>query len=236
MDNGWEASAQAWISLMGEEGDFSRKQVLDKPMLERVRLRQDQRVLDVGCGEGRFCRMVAPYAQKVTGVDPTDSLLQRAASLSDQAFVKAKAEALPFENASFDLVLSYLSLIDIADAKAAIEEMARVLAPGGRILVANLNSWNTASQSEERGWSRSEGGGTQMTVDHYLQEYSHWGEWKGMRIRNWHRPMAFYMQEFLQAGLSLSHFDEPWATGEGRAESYNRAPYLYLMEWQKARD
>ncbi|MGC2767645.1 MAG: class I SAM-dependent methyltransferase, partial [Candidatus Acidiferrum sp.] len=44
----------------------------------------------------------------------------------------------------FDLVISYLSLIDIRDMQAAISEMARVLNPDGAVLIANLNSFNTA--------------------------------------------------------------------------------------------
>ena len=51
---------------------------------------------------------------------------------------------LPYADASFDLVVSYLSLIDIPDLPAAIAEMSRVLAPRGTLLIANLTSFNTA--------------------------------------------------------------------------------------------
>ncbi|QAX29325.1 class I SAM-dependent methyltransferase [Leisingera sp. NJS204] len=233
MDNGWQASADAWITLMGVSGDFSRQHVLDHPMLNRVRLRPSPRILDVGCGEGRFCRMLAPFAGNVTGLDPTDALLRHAEALSDQRFVKGTAEALPFADASFDIVVSYLTLIDIPDTKRAIAEMTRVLAPGGHLLIANLNSWITASQSKGGGWTRDQDGAANMCIDRYFEEHHHWGEWNGMRIKNWHRPQAFYMQALLNAGLQLTHFDEPMATGGERADSYNRAPYLYLMEWQK---
>ena len=58
MSNGWEASADAWVASQGDEGDFGRRWVMDAPMLERVRRRLWRRALDVGCGEGRFCRML----------------------------------------------------------------------------------------------------------------------------------------------------------------------------------
>ena len=70
--NGWDDSAEAWIADMGEEGDFSRRHVLDAPMLARIRGRGFRNALDVGCGEGRFCRMLAAEGIAATGIDRTD--------------------------------------------------------------------------------------------------------------------------------------------------------------------
>ncbi|MEO1104920.1 MAG: SAM-dependent methyltransferase, partial [Pseudomonadota bacterium] len=55
-DNGWEASADAWVATLGTDGDFGRVHVLDRPMLARVDRAPHHKALDVGCGEGRFCR------------------------------------------------------------------------------------------------------------------------------------------------------------------------------------
>jgi ubiquinone/menaquinone biosynthesis C-methylase UbiE len=54
------------------------------------------------------------------------------------------AEALDLPDESFDLVVSYLSLVYIADATAALREMVRVLRPGGTLLIANLTSFSSA--------------------------------------------------------------------------------------------
>ena len=74
----WDASAEAWIDSMKTTGDFSRIAVLDGPLLAAVCESAAQRVLDVGCGEGRFCRMMAEFVPQVTGLDPTARLLQEA--------------------------------------------------------------------------------------------------------------------------------------------------------------
>jgi len=231
MINGWDRSAEAWLTLMQNGGDFSRVNVLDVPMLERVRAAEATDVLDVGCGEGRFCRQIAPFVTQVTGLDPTDALLD-VARKGPGTYVQAKAEEMPFADAQFDLVISYLSLIDIEDAQRAMSEMCRVLRPDGRLLIGNLNSWITASQTKADGWTRDTDGAAHMVVDRYLEEHSHWGEWQGMRIQNWHRPLAFYMQTLLKLGLQLTVFDEPKARPDAQ-RSYNAAPYLYLMEWAK---
>ena len=75
MQSDWDASAEAWIDSLKNGGDFSRIAVLDGPMLAVVRESAAQRMLDVGCGEGRFCRMMAEFAPQVTGLDPTACLL-----------------------------------------------------------------------------------------------------------------------------------------------------------------
>ena len=59
MHNCWQASADAWIAVMGEFGDFGRRYVLDPVMLPRALSWSLKKSLDVGCGEGRFCRMLS---------------------------------------------------------------------------------------------------------------------------------------------------------------------------------
>src|SRR6478752_6983170 len=77
-DNGWGRSAQAWIDSMGERGDWGREHVLDPVMLGRVAAGRFDRALDVGCGEGRFCRMLKAAGVSVTGIDPTPQLIETA--------------------------------------------------------------------------------------------------------------------------------------------------------------
>lgn len=230
MDNGWEASARAWIADQGTAGDFGRACVLDAPMLERVRLAAPGTALDVGCGEGRFCRILAARGIRTTGIEPT-ATLRRAARDRDPAgiYLDGRAEALPFGDASFDLVVSYLTLIDIDDIDRAIPEMARVLAPGGRLLIANLNSFNTCGAWEAIDGTR------RFVIDDYLEERATWVEWRGIRIRNWHRPLSRYMQPLLATGLRLTHLEEPRPTrgDPAKAERYARVPYFHIMEWRR---
>ncbi len=238
MTNGWEASAAAWIASVGEDGDFGRRYVLDPVMVRLALASRPKTMLDVGCGEGRFCRMLAKHGVAATGIDPTRALIAEARRRDPAGtYIEADAAKLPFDDGAFDLVVSYLSLIDIPDAAAAISEMARVLKPGGRLLIANSTAMNTAGDSEGLGWARdADGAKTHFRIDNYLQERAQWIEWKGIRILNHHRPLSTYMRLLLEQGLRLTFFDEPRPSADApaRANDYVRAPWFMVMEWAKA--
>jgi SAM-dependent methyltransferase len=242
MTGGWDESAGAWIAAMGESGDFAREFVLDGAMLARVdalvRGRAPQegplRALDVGCGEGRFCRMLRARGVEAVGIDPTRALVARARELDPSGTYRiGRAEALDVADDTIDLVVSYLSLVDVPDLTKAIAEMARVVRPGGRVLIANLSSFNTAGI--DGGWSVDPDGIERFTIDRYLEERATIVAWRGIRIENWHRPLSRYMSSFLAEGLVLRHFDEPSPTGgdpERRAR-YERVPWFVVMEWER---
>jgi ubiquinone/menaquinone biosynthesis C-methylase UbiE len=97
---------------MGERGDWGREHVLDPIMLKRALARRFERALDVGCGEGRFCRMLRANGIPVVGIDPTEELLAAARRRDARGeYQIARAESLPFPDASFDLVVSYVTLL-----------------------------------------------------------------------------------------------------------------------------
>ncbi len=210
--------------------------VLDRPMLERIHGRRFATALDVGCGEGRFCRMLQAAGISTVGIDPTEELLRQARRRDPKGDYRiGRAEALGFPDRSFDLVVSYLSLIDIGDIDRAVAEMARVLRPRGTLLIANLTSFATAGA--DGGWQPDSDGRLHFCIDHYLDERAEWVSWRGIRVKNWHRPLCRYMTLLLGAGLTLTHFDEP-APNSGdpdTADRYRRVPWFLLMEWEKPR-
>jgi len=219
---------------MGERGDFGREFVLDAPMRAGARALKPVNALDVGCGEGRFCRMLREDGVAATGVDPTVALIDEARRRDPGGDYRlGRAEALDFPDASFDLAVSYLSLIDIDDAQTAITEMARILRPGGALLVAHINAFTTAA--EPRGWRRDLSGALRYTFDDYLDSRATEIAWKGIHIRNWHRPLSFYFKAFHSAGLDLRLFDEPEPHGGGaeKIARYRRAPHFCVMRWEK---
>jgi SAM-dependent methyltransferase len=235
MSNGWNESAAAWIDAIGERGDWAREFVLDPALTARLADQRFLRALDVGCGEGRLCRFLKSRSIPAIGLDPTEPLIDHARRRDpDGNYRLGRAEDMPFESGSFDLVISCLSLIDIADFRAAICEMSRVLAPGGTLLVANLSPFFTPAAAT--GWIRdATGKRVHYPVDRYLEEFPAWVQLGGARVENWHRPLSAYMSAFLGNGLILTHYDEPAPTGGDpeRQASYRRVPWFVVMDWRK---
>jgi SAM-dependent methyltransferase len=112
-------------------------------MVDRAAPSPGERVVDVGCGTGNAALLAAARGASVTGVDPAARLLQvareRAATQKVEAnFVSGDAAAIPLADGEADLVMSVFGVIFSPDPAAAAAEMARVTAPGGRIL---LSAW-----------------------------------------------------------------------------------------------
>jgi SAM-dependent methyltransferase len=112
-------------------------------LLPQPRISSGDRVVDVVCGTGNAALLAAHQGAVTTGVDPAARLLDvaraRAAKSGVSAtFVQGNAASIPVATASADVVLSVFAVIFAPDPLAAAAEMARVTAPGGRIL---LTAW-----------------------------------------------------------------------------------------------
>jgi SAM-dependent methyltransferase len=103
--------------------------------------------LDAGCGDGRFLAALpalGPIPPRVVGVDIADSILATARRAVDAAgldaeLVRGNLESLPLESAEFDLVVSIQVLEHLLEPAAGVRELARVLKPGGTLLLSTDN-------------------------------------------------------------------------------------------------
>ncbi len=144
----WRASTLGRIT-----DELQQRLLLD--LIGEVRAAQ---VLDIGCGDGALAIELAGRGASVSGIDKDGGALEAARVRADRAGVTLRlreggAAALPFEDATFDRVIAVTVLCFVPDPDRAIGEMARVLKPGGRLVVGELGRWSLwATQRRIAGW------------------------------------------------------------------------------------
>jgi ubiquinone/menaquinone biosynthesis C-methylase UbiE len=111
-------------------------------------------LLDVACGPGVVTAAVAPQAASVVAFDATEPMLDKArarcakAGLRNVTFRQGDAEHLPFADAQFDGVVTRLAIHHFANPGRALDEMARVLRPGGAAVIVDVVSSENAAESK----------------------------------------------------------------------------------------
>ena len=127
-------------------------------MLELIGDVRGKRVLEVGCGDGALAVELAKMGAEVTGVDALERMIEAARERANRSGVPLSlhlgpAEALPFEGERFDMVVAQTILCFVADGSPAFGEIARVLKPGGRLVIGELGRWSTgAAERRVRAW------------------------------------------------------------------------------------
>jgi SAM-dependent methyltransferase len=203
----WERHAGWWQQefTAGADAEYE-EQIL--PLIEH-HARGARRVLDIGCGEGQVSRRIASHGAHVVGVDPTASQIRVARGRGGSAqFVRARAEHLPCGDASFDTVVLCLALEHVDPFEAAIDEVARVLVPGGRFLLLLVHP---LLQSPGSGWVEVIG-----SDDHFWRVGSYLGDdvstdevGPGIELSFAHRPLSRYVHEMGRCGLLIDDMVEP---------------------------
>jgi SAM-dependent methyltransferase len=145
--------------------------------------------VDVACGTGRITAMLCEQGHRVTGVDPSEVMLDRARSKGLPAtFIVGSFDRLPVDDNSADLVTCGLALTHVTHLRPAIGEIARVLRPGGRVVLTDVHPIAVATGAQAL--FRRADGSRGVMVNH-----QHW--------------VSDYVAAFVEAGLTIERCDEP---------------------------
>jgi malonyl-CoA O-methyltransferase len=168
-----------------------------------------RRVLDVGCGAGRYLDLLAGRgAARVVGLDPEPAMLARAAG--GALVLRGGLPRLPIASGAFDAVVCALVVGHLRDLPGALAELVRVLRPGGSLVYSDVHPAGGAL-----GWRRTfrAGDGREYAVRHFVHERStHEAAWAA-------------------AGLAVDAVSEPCADAPG---PHGRVPALLVVRGRRA--
>lgn len=143
------------LKTIWEAGDFSEVakhiETVAEQFVERLDITPGMKVLDVACGSGNLAIIAAQIGAEVTGIDIADNLIEAAKVRAEKLglsikFEQGDAEAMPYEDSSFDLVMTMFGAMFAPRPDVTAAELVRVCKPGGTIAMANWTPAGHAGQ------------------------------------------------------------------------------------------
>jgi ubiquinone/menaquinone biosynthesis C-methylase UbiE len=237
----WTAAADWYDELVGEEGSEFHREVIFPGVLRLLQVKPNEAILDVACGQGAFCRMLAQQGARATGIDASPELIKLArernsASGGGQAvfpeYRVADARNLSsLPGSGFAGAVCILAIQNIDKLPPVFQGIQRVLSPGGRVVLVMMHPCFRNPKYTSWGWDEQTGA-QYRRVDRYLLPrkepiVTHPGQKGGQYTWTFHRPMQMYVKAMRGAGLLVDRLEE-WpshkvSTSGPRAAAENQA-------------
>lgn len=209
----WDRYADTYSESHAEQGDLHKEVFLNPTLLSLIGKESDKKILDAGCGEGYFSRILAKSGAHVTAVDYSKKMIEIARKRTSPNlsidYRHGNCEDLNFlENESFDLIVSNMVIQDLANYEKVFKEMYRLLLNNGSFIFSILHPCFITPVS---GWEKKDDGEKlHWNVDQYFYEGAYEQRMGGQeKILLFHRTLTSYVNAFLKAGFTLEGLVEP---------------------------
>jgi len=209
----WEERADEWIVWArrpGHDGFWDGTW----PELSVVTPTRSSVVVEIGCGEGRVGRQLMGLGHRVVGIERSATLaLATRRHPTSLAVLQADAARLPIQDGCADVAVACMSLHDVDDLGATVEEAWRVLRPEGCLCVALVHPFATAQDPATMHTERPIVTAPYLTEGRFEDHVERDG--LAMTFVSMHRPLSSYLSAFFSAGFVLEALREfgakaPW--------------------------
>ncbi len=225
----WGKVAQWYDDLVGDEGSEYHREVVFPGVLRMLRARAGEKVLDVACGQGAFCRLLAEKGVEVTGIDAAAPLVKIARERGPDSIAYRVADARKLDflpEGHFDAAVCILAIQNIDQLSPVFAGIARAIKSSGRFVMALMHPCFRGPKFTSWGWDDAAGVQFRRT-DRYLLPrkepiYTHPGHKTGEYTWEFHRPLQNYVRAICGAGLFIDSLEE-WP-GHKHSDSGPRAP------------
>lgn len=214
-ETNWDNVA-GWYDRHVSESSDHHRDIIIPGTLKLLEPKAGEKILDVGCGQGEFCRELAEKGAQVVGVDSSRKLIdiakKRSARFNIHYRVADAGNLEGMQDGTFDAACSILALQNMEDIAAVSKETARVLKKGGRLVwVLNHPCFRIPRQS---GWGFDDKRKLQYRrIDRYMTELKipiqmHPGAAPNVHTWTFHRPLSAYFDKLNSYGFNINKLEE----------------------------
>jgi SAM-dependent methyltransferase len=206
----WETHAGDWAAWARTPGHDHFFWNYNLPRFLQILPPPGELTLDVGCGEGRVARALTRLGHRVVALDASTTLASLAATHEEHPVPAAVADAvaLPLPTAVADRAVAFMSLQDVDDLTGTVDELGRVLRPGGILCVAILHPLTTVGEFADESLDAD------FVVMHPYREARRFvdqieRDGLAMEFHSIHRPLEAYIDALHDAGFAIDVVREP---------------------------
>jgi len=239
--NRWAAQGE------GEKMEHHHLDITEKT-IRLMNLRPGERVLDLGCGQGRFTRRLAERGARVVGIDWSQEMLARARRHEravpqgiEYRRLDARSCGSAWPPGSFDLVVGCMSLMDMPDLPRVLRAAHRLLRRRGRLVFSISHPLNTAGLGWQRPRTPDRGA---WLVDRYFEPGPRETRWDMARLTRpfttiyWHRTFEEWFVVLRNAGFEIVGLTEPRASERDAAANpllagCRNAPFFLVLDCRR---
>jgi SAM-dependent methyltransferase len=225
----WDAAADEWIAFARTPDHDHWWWRMTLPALLELLPAPGRLTVDLGCGEGRLARELLARGHAVVGIEGSPRLAEAARTAQPPVDARVgDAAAVPLADGSADLVVASMTIMNFDDPAAAVAEVARVLALGGRFVLALVHPHNSLLAAREHL------GPAVAYVDDVRYAWDGTRDGVPMTFHDTHRPLSHLFGALEAAGLLVEAVREPVPTAEHlaahpKAAARLRDPILLLV-------
>jgi 2-polyprenyl-3-methyl-5-hydroxy-6-metoxy-1,4-benzoquinol methylase len=248
----WEANADFWDEKMGEHNNRFHREVV-RPDTERLlSVSENDKVLDIACGNGNFSKRLVELGANVTAFDYSEKMIENAKKRCSQHIERIDFHVIDATNkddleklsikAPFDKAISNMAIMDIADITPLFNSVSKLLKPGGIFVFSTIHP---CFQSPGiRRITESEDIGSSTRIRHGIQvfEYIDSCYFEGIGVANqpvpqlyYHRPLSELFDLCFDAGFVMNGVSEPvFNTDHDRTKfDWNKIPPIIIIRLLK---
>ncbi|MES2881710.1 MAG: class I SAM-dependent methyltransferase [Bacteroidota bacterium] len=196
----WQSNANAWVATIDGNEIENRQLATNNAFVECINRFAPKNIIDIGCGEGWLCRVLANEGIDAVGFDAVPKLIERARELGGATYSVATYRELAnmkdLSKNAYNAVVINFALIDKEDTEMLVAAIPKMLKRNGRLFIQTLHSFNLgADEKYVSGWKEGSWTGMKQTfVAPYQWYYRTVGDWVSL-ITN--------------AGFSIEEINEP---------------------------